>query len=89
MNEDFSDEVLFKVGQRVDIDLPGIPKEQRDITTGVIIRVDTHFPTTPKHRSIRVTIRLDGNYVKEECRIAGGIEHNFTCEQKILSILKT
>jgi len=87
-NEDFSDEVLFKVGQRVHIDLPDIPIEQRDVTTGVIIKMDTHFPTTPKHRKIRVTVRIDrGNYIKEEFRVSGGIEHNFTLEQKRLNLI--
>ena len=79
--KDYSKEVQFKVGQRVHIDLPEIPKEQRDVTTGVIVKIDTHFPSTPKHRLIKCTIRLDGNYVKEEFRMAGGIEHNFTCDQ--------
>ena len=81
--KDFSKEVRFKVGQRVHIDLPDIPKEQRDVTTGVIVKIDTHSPFTPKHRLIRCTVRIDdrGNYVKEEFRMAGGIEHNFTCDQ--------
>ena len=85
--EDFSDEVLFKVGQRVHIDIPLIPKEERDVTTGVISRIDAHFPTTPKHRSIRVTVRIDGkgNYIKKKFQRQGGIEHDFTCDQKRLT----
>ncbi len=84
--EDFSNEVLFTVGQRVHIDLPDVTKEERDVTTGVIIKIDTHFPATPKHRKIRITIRLDGNYIKKEFRRAGGIEHDFTCDQKRLNL---
>lgn len=87
INKDFSNEVLFRVGQRVHIELPDIPKEQRDITTGLIIKINTYFPTTPKHRSIKVTIKMDGNYVKEKFRMAGGIEYNFTCDQKRLILL--
>ena len=85
--KDFSKEVRFKVGQRVHIDLPEIPKEQRDITTGVIVKIDTHFPSTPKHRLIKCTVRLDGNYVKKEFRVAGGIEHDFACGQNRLTAI--
>lgn len=87
--KDFSDEVLFKVGQRVHIELPDIPKEQRDVTTGILIKVDTMFPLTPKHRRIKCTIRIDGrgNYVKKEYRLAGGISHDFTCGQNRLTAI--
>ncbi|KKL69435.1 hypothetical protein LCGC14_2115010 [marine sediment metagenome] len=84
---DYSDEVLFKLGQRVHLDLPDIPKEQRDVTTGIIVKMDTHFPGSPEHRKIRVTIRIDrkGNYIKKEFRFAGGISHDFTCGQDTLA----
>lgn len=87
--KDYSEEVRFKVGQRVHMDLPLIPKEQRDVTTGVIVKIDTHYPSTLKHRQIRCTIRIDdrGNYVKEEFRMAGGIQHNFTCDQNRLKAI--
>lgn len=84
--KDYSDEVLFSVGQRVHIELPDIPVEQRDVTTGVIVRISTMFPGTPKHRKIRIMVRIDckGNYVKKGFRLVGGIEGDFTCDQKRL-----
>ena len=85
--KDFSKEVRFKVGQRVDMDLPDIPKEKRDVTTGTIVKIDTHFPSTPEHRFIKCTVRLDGNYVKKEFRMAGGIEHDFACGQNRLTAI--
>lgn len=87
--KDFSDEVLFKVGQRVHLELPEIPKEQRDVTTGILIKVNTMFPLTPKHRHIRCTIRFDGkgNYVKKEYRLMGGISFTLTCDQDRLTAI--
>ena len=87
--KDFNNEVLFKVGQRVHIELPLVPKEHRDVTTGLLIKIDTMFPLTPKHRHIRCTVRIDGkgNYVKKEYRESGGISHNFTCDQNRLTAI--
>ncbi len=85
--EDYSKEVLFTVGQRVHVELPEVPKEQRDITTGIIIRINTHFHATPEHRSIWYTVRFDnkGNYVKKKFQsFASSIEFEFVCEARRL-----
>lgn len=80
---DYSKEVKFQVGQRVELDLKEVPVEERETTTGIITKIDTHFPSTPKHRKIFYTIRFDGkgNYIKKEYqRVAGGIGFEFTCQ---------
>ena len=88
--EDYSKEVLFKVGQRVHVELPEVPIEQRDVTTGIISAINTRFPTTPKMRKIRITVRFDGkgNYVKKEFRVWGGIKFELTCDQNRIELIK-
>lgn len=81
-HEDFSDEVLFQVGQRVHVDLSLVPPEERETTTGVITSISTTMFTVPKFRRIRYKIRFDGkgNYIKKEFRLTGaGIKSEITC----------
>lgn len=71
--EDYSEEVKFQVGQRVDVDLPYVKIEDRDVTTGIIILIGTRFFATKEHRRIYHTIRLDNKnfYIKHEKLITG------------------
>ena len=87
---DYSTECEFQVGERVHVELPQVPVEQRETTTGIIVKIDTMFPTTPEHRKIRYTIRFDGkgNYIKKEYRMAGGIKFQFTCVGTMLRKLQ-
>lgn len=71
----FDSEVKLQVGQRVEIDLPEVPVEERDVTTGIIVGISVRFPTTPKLRYISYEVRFDrkGNYIKKEYRLVGGL----------------
>lgn len=92
--EAYDTEVLFQVGERVHIELPEVPKDQRDTTTGVIVKIDTHFFATKEHRKIFYIVRLDGkgNYIKAKDQAMGGywqgIKATFTCMQSRLEKLK-
>jgi len=70
----FENEVKFQVGQRVEMDLPEIPIEERDVTTGIIIKIYTKFFASPELRRVFYLVRFDNrsNYVKKEFRYCGG-----------------
>ena len=72
---DFSNEVKFQVGQKVEIDFIDVPIDERDVTTGFIYTVEARFPLTPSMRKIKYHVRLDGdgNYVKKECQLFEGV----------------
>jgi len=81
--EDYSNKVKLQVGQRVELDLPEVPVEDRDVTTGVIERISTMFTLTSSHRKIIYTMRFDGNgnYIKEDRRITKqGIQQRITLD---------
>ncbi len=73
--KDFSNEVKFQVGQKVEVDFPDVPTEERDVTTGFIYQIEARFPLTPPLRKIKYHIRLDGdgNYVKKDCQLSEGV----------------
>lgn len=66
----YTDMIKFQVGQRVKIELPEVPIESRDVTTGVIIAIRTDHAHCPSLRVIRYEILFDnnGNYLKKEHR---------------------
>ena len=59
--EDFSNELDFQVGNRVHVELRDVPKKWRNMETGVIVNIDTHFAHTPEMRRFAITVRLDGD----------------------------
>lgn len=65
--KEFSNEVKFQVGERVSVDLPDVPVEQRDTTSGIITNISTRFHHTPHMRKIAYTIHFDnkGSYIKK------------------------
>ena len=69
----FSDEGEFSVGQKVAVDFPEIPSEERLDTIGTIIGISTRFPATPSLRRITYEVRFPTNYVKPEFRMMRGI----------------
>lgn len=75
---DFSLEVLFSVGERVQVELEEIPEEERNCTTGVIVACTTRFALTPSKRRIVYEVRFDGdkNYAKTTlvCGIKSGTQ---------------
>ena len=74
----FNDEVKFQVGERVRVDFPEVPIDERDSTSGIIVGISTRFPTTSTHRTIGYQIWFDGSgqYIKRENMCAGGIGNN-------------
>jgi len=81
---EYDDEVMFQVGQFVDVDLPEIPVENRDCTWGVIIAIRTRFPLSPEFRSIYYTVKFAGDYIIKEKRLLGGIKGQIQCLGKNL-----
>ena len=81
--KEFNNEVKFLVGERVHIELKEIPIKERNITTGIIVGIDTRFMHTPELRSITYAIRMDGEYVKKQYQLFGGIGEvsRFSCDQ--------
>ena len=61
--KEFTDEVKFRVGQRVKVDLKIPVKVHCD--TAIIFKINTNFMHTPKLRKIRYYIRFDDEYTKD------------------------
>lgn len=94
--KDFTDEVKFQVGQRVHVEIEEIPIEERDVTTGIIIGIQTNFHAAPILRKIKYVVRFDGkgNYSKDSkitalaSLLGGRLGFEFTCEARRLRITK-
>lgn len=83
---DFSNIVKFKVGQRVKINLPNVPEEQKDVTTGTIVGCEVSCPTIEEHRKIFYNVQLDneGSYIKKEYKKFINLRHKICILQEYL-----
>lgn len=82
----YDDEVVFQVGQFVEIDLPEIPIEDRECTWGVITGIITKYPLSPQLRKILYEIKLAGLYIKKSKRIFKGLKGELHCPAKCLTM---
>ncbi len=62
--DEFVDECLFRVGQRVRVSIAPdvIPADEVGCNTGIVQNIKTRFLLTPKMRRFSYTVWLDGKY---------------------------
>lgn len=64
--EAFKHAPSFRVGQRVRVDIPEIPKNERQCDTGIISGIRTRFVRTPEARQVWYVVTFDRPYIKPE-----------------------